>query len=727
MRLAAVYIPSNSLPHIFGKNHDGHTLNFGGENLYGFEELNKTLQLKSVIKNTSFINDFWGELSLVSCIVGKNGAGKTSILRAINNEIDPNHKNSVFVFEDNGKIKIYNELKSDFRNSNEIANIEILDHKPVETLFYSPSLDYDLIDTYSPISLSNRFKTDLEGYYLDAVLRYFFFLNDPVSDELRKVYPDFPKIESYTISVRKRKKTNFRSPYLEANFGNPHRGDALKNHLIGEISRLKSKPETFILTPQTVLQQYEIFVRMLESESFTEQFEKLWNLKQYKLIDENGVFNNGNDFINNIEITLLSYLLLDAVFPQTGLGGPYDFSKITRAKTFYNKLDRFLEFYLTNEDSALVGSIINKLGEIKVDDKEEIIRLIKNDNFSQVSGVNMKFVKERMINAVDKISTVKEFHKYIKTIIEDNIFIYKNDHFIIDVDNENIKQFQRFINVYKKLQETFKHSVISNIILDIVPTDKKLSTGEKAILDFYSSLHDHITNLDDEMIVNENFLLLLDEPELGYHPFWKKKFVKAISTTLSIFFSNLKKTKKNNQSPSVQVIFTTHDPLTLSDLPSDKVIYLNKTNDFTRIETNTIKSFSTNINELLSNSFYLGNELIGDFAKEKIETIILKLNYFKLINDRKKHNKDISKGKLAEINSEINEIKDKISFELEERDIEKEKIDNSISKTINLIGEPVIRFKLLEMYEDIFELNKDDKAQKIKNMMKELGVTKEEL
>lgn len=727
MRLSAIYIPSNSLPHIFGKNHDGQTLNFGGENLYNFEELSKAVTLKSIIKNTSYIDGFWGELSLVSCIVGKNGAGKTSILRAINNSSDPNHKNSLFVFEDNGQIKIYNELKSDFRNYNEIENIEIIDNKPIETLFYSPSLDYDLIDTHSPISLSNRFKTDLEGYYLDAVLRYFFFLNDPVSNELRKVYPDFPKIESYTVSVRKRKKTNFRSPYLEANFGNPHRGDALKNYLTGEISQLKSRPETFIITPQTLLKEYESFVKMLESESFTEQFEKLWNLKQYKLNDDNGIINNSNDFINNLEITLLSYLLLDAVFPQTGLGGSYDFSKITRSKTFYNKLDRFLEFYLTNEDVARVESIKNKLGGIKIDDKEQIIEQIKRDKMSKVSGIDMKFVKERMVNAVEKISVVKDFHKYITSIIENKIFIYNKDHFIIDVNSKNIKQFQGFVYEYNKLQGTFKHSVISNIILDIVPSNLKLSTGEKAILDFYSSLHDHIINLDGEMIVNQNFLLLLDEPELGYHPFWKKKFVKAISTTLPIFFLNLKKTNENNQSHSVQVIFTTHDPLTLSDLPSDKVIYLNKTNDFTILETNTIKSFSTNINELLSNSFYLGNELIGDFAKEKIESIILKLNYFKLINEKEKLNDEDSNDKTDRVNSEIREIKDKIYFEINDSDIGKEIKEKSIRKTISLIGEPVIQYKLLEMYEEVFKLNNGDKAQKIKNMMKELGVTKEEL
>ena len=510
MRLAAIYIPENSLPYVFGENHKGQTLNFGGEYLYEFDELNKTVLLKKVNKNTDFINGFWGDLSLVTCIVGKNGAGKTSILRAINNEIDPNHKNSVFIFEDNEQIIIYNELKSKFIYPSELENIKIVDIKPIETLFYSPSLDRDLIDTYSPISLSSKFKSDLEGYYLDAVLRYLFFLNDPISEELRNVYSDFPIIETYTISVRKRKKTNFRSPYLEANFGNPHRGDALKNHLVGEISRLKSRPETFIFDQQETLKQYESFITLLESESFTEQFEKLWNLKQYKLNDENGVINNSNDFVNNLEITLLSYLLLDAVFPQTGLGGAYDFSKITRSRTFYNKLDKFLEFYLTNEDNALLGSIKNKLGEIKIDDKEQIIDLIKNNKFTQFRNTDMKFVKERMINDVEKISIVKEFHKYINLLIADKIFIFKNDKFTFDVNDENIKQFQGFVNEYSKLQEVFKNSMISNSILDIVP-NKKLSTGEKSILDFYSSIHDYTSNFDNNMIVNDNFLLLLDE------------------------------------------------------------------------------------------------------------------------------------------------------------------------------------------------------------------------
>jgi len=34
MRLAAIYIPSEVLPHIFGKNHNGQTINLGGKYIY---------------------------------------------------------------------------------------------------------------------------------------------------------------------------------------------------------------------------------------------------------------------------------------------------------------------------------------------------------------------------------------------------------------------------------------------------------------------------------------------------------------------------------------------------------------------------------------------------------------------------------------------------------------------------------------------------------------------
>ena len=40
---------------------------------------------------------------------------------------------------------------------------------------------------------------------------------------------------------------------------------------------------------------------------------------------------------------------------------------------------------------------------------------------------------------------------------------------------------------------------------------------------------------------NEYYLLLLDEPDLGFHPLWKKKFINAISKTLPLIFSKMER------------------------------------------------------------------------------------------------------------------------------------------------------------------------------------------
>ncbi|OVE56597.1 hypothetical protein [Chryseobacterium mucoviscidosis] len=123
---------------------------------------------------------------------------------------------------------------------------------------------------------------------------------------------------------------------------------------------------------------------------------------------------------------------------------------------------------------------------------------------------------------------------------------------------------------------------------------------------------------------------------------------------------------------SVQIIFTTHDTLTLSDIPNSNVIYLKKDGDKTKVLSQNEKpkkSFGANITDLLADSFFIKDGFIGDFAKGKIEETIKWINLEKFKKDSKSQQ----------------------PYELNEDEYKHHK------KIIELIDENVVRMKLAEM------------------------------
>ena len=137
----------------------------------------------------------------------------------------------------------------------------------------------------------------------------------------------------------------------------------------------------------------------------------------------------------------------------------------------------------------------------------------------------------------------------------------------------------------------------------------------------------------------------------------------------------------------IQIIFTTHDPLTLSDIPNNNIVYLKKENNKTIIldnENKPKKSFGANITDLLADSFFIDNGLMGDFA-------------------------------MARINDTIDWINDK------NRDLATKEY---YGKLIDIIDEPLVRYKIREMYFEKFpeeEMDRENQLKKLKEMADKLG------
>lgn len=202
-----------------------------------------------------------------------------------------------------------------------------------------------------------------------------------------------------------------------------------------------------------------------------------------------------------------------------------------------------------------------------------------------------------------------------------------------------------------------------------------ISSGERAIYTLIARLMGIIFSSQGEMhhaainkITHGNrfngktIIILLDEPDLQLHPEWQQKFISLVLSLLYTFFPKIK----------FQIILTTHSPILLSDIPKTNVIFIDKRLDGTSIvcnELNFKETFAANIHTLYNNGFFLDGVPIGEFAKQKIESI--------------------------------------------HRRIELGNVDSDILNDIYRIGEPIIRNILLGQYDSKRNALPSEKRKKL--------------
>lgn len=144
------------------------------------------------------------------------------------------------------------------------------------------------------------------------------------------------------------------------------------------------------------------------------------------------------------------------------------------------------------------------------------------------------------------------------------------------------------------------------------------SSGEKQKLYFISAIVYHLQNIS---AVGEGRLqfnavnLIFEEIELYFHPEWQR----------TLIFDLMKAIRGANipEIHSVNMIFVTHSPYILSDIPKSNVLFLKDGMPTYEMQENT---FGANINSLLKNGFFLPSLPMGEFAYRKINTLFAKLH-----------------------------------------------------------------------------------------------------
>lgn len=142
-----------------------------------------------------------------------------------------------------------------------------------------------------------------------------------------------------------------------------------------------------------------------------------------------------------------------------------------------------------------------------------------------------------------------------------------------------------------------------------------MSAGERQLYYIISTLIYHILNIksvNTRRVHYRYIAIILDEVELGFHPDLQRKFINFIIDT----FNRL----HLNTYVKFHFLITTHSPFMLSDMRKSNIIYLE--DGYKKGKENLMNPFGANINDILAQSFFLDDGFMGDFAKNKITSLL---------------------------------------------------------------------------------------------------------
>jgi len=576
IRIAAFYIPSGYIPHIFGKDHGGITINLGGESIYKFRD-NEPIEVQP---NPFFIDDILSkDIALFSCIVGVNGCGKSTLLGNFSNA---HHFKYVIEYED--RFEITDDIESFHR------------------IYYTPHLNYKTFDAprdnfkdlskYALVNLDNHGDS---GLLID-------FLKEHESQNMRR----WIKFIQYFRGLNKK--------------------------------------EIIIPTFETVLVEFEHFEVDIYSQNFhntPDQLRHPIRLILEKIKSEEQA--RSKEIFASKAAELLSGSKRDRL--DFSIKFEYEFYELILGK-FVSILEKAGNHYL--EEGFISDDYDNVINSSTV--REAIIWLFEN------SGVRSG--KERYAFS-DNLPSLLELMNYIISVIDEGKFT-DSWRKIALTNNETLE----IINRYDDFNNSFINDWFS---YDVKPmfsfvTDIIISSGEQSFLNLFGTIYNHFENITEGIDIDyhstnslskigKNVVLLLDEGDSSFHPQWKKEYVKLIRDVIPLIFKGY----------NIQIILSTHDPLTLSDFPKNNVVFIERVNGISGIaNSNTKKTFGANISDLLKDSFFIQDGQIGNFTIDFINKIISGISSSKItqqeIEDYKRIisclDEPILKFKLAEMLSE---------------------------------------------------------------------------
>jgi predicted ATPase len=570
-------------------------------------------------------NKFKKDINInISAIVGENGSGKSSIVELF------------YVACYN--LSVINNVLFDEEEEIQLSSKDIVPEIKVE-LFYTIDnelfllkLDNTDVESYnlknSSFSLGKT-KFNLNDFFYTISINYSLHsLNSNIlGDWVRKIFHKNDGYQTPIVLNPYRNKGN-----IEINNEEYLVKSRMISNILGKVNNKSKTSESL----RNILDKK--VAHKLKIELNKEKF--IYDEKTQKPI-----FKNTEKFGNTILPVIYKYFLKDGQF--------------TPKETLLNK---YAKEYILYKIGTIAGKyqpykrLFRSFEELASND------LNNAEAYIQMLAEDKSHVTFKLRQAINFLSNELYFNR--KESFELTVAYLSNQ-----LDKESKSKDKELIDIlppaFFKIDIEFQDSDLFNL----------LSSGEKQRIYSISTLIYHLNNLSSVATLHQLYKykrvhIIFDELELYFHPELQRNLINDIVESIKKI--DLK------EIDSINILLITHSPFILSDIPDANILFL-EDNGLPIINRENIKTFGGNIHELLAHSFFLNKGFIGEFARNRIQTIIDKLN-----PDEKKSKKDLNK--------------------------------DLIWKEIQIIGEPFLKEKLEEMY-----YSKFDKTKRINELRAELN------
>ena len=616
MKLAAIYIEDHDM------EERGYTINLGGFNHYAVKVADGMCNIVAK-KNEIYIDDLFdktGVVTNVSAIIGNNGSGKTTLIYELINLLNENFVSGLTIWEDKDGIGYINNYRLGIKISISGFTLKQLE-KEIGTIYFSPYLDHKSGINGIDISADRYLREDLVNIDSTYEANNSVIISERLKRADYKRYIKFQKskyakniIEEYgllndemyrVVFIRHKIKTiNSRKPEFDETPWD------FRGFLAQLYRDIQKENKTFDRNVSSDAERFSLQKKLFKNLILMDLLCLL-----IRLMEKRNMYLEEGHFINDSEAENI----------QNSDQSAENKFKYWLNNYYYSK---GVNDPLPNKEViAILDYLYDYLDQLEYSDEEFL--------FMDWAKKSIYFNEEKLFEVLD---------------LNENLLAALPKYYLAnEVDNQNL---------YDSISE-LQHFISTEF------ANRRLSSGETAMLNLYSRLHDffsrHVIDIQTLRKV-DYYIMFLDEADLGYHPAWKRSFVNSIINFSRDFFKAIE--------VKIQIVFTTHDALSLSDIPNTNVVYLHNSapnrvlsnESYLRPQT----TFAANVNDLLGHSFFLEDLLIGNFANSKIEYVI------KWINDNRDKEGDYNKDEF-----------------------------NDVKKIISLIEEPVLRNKLAEMLSDI--------------------------